>query len=104
MATENGQIAINISSSGDNIVVAPDNSRQIIYVNSFTLSFAADTAAVATFKSGSRALSGPVTFLDWVQDPREGAPIYITDPGQNLIINLGAAGTLGGTLWITRQP
>lgn len=98
------QAPINVSASGDNVILAntvPDRVFSV-YRIFFVLG---STAANVTFKSGATALSGPMpmlgsgTFmLDFTEEHW-----YATAPGEDFIINLSAATALAGTVYYTER-
>lgn len=86
---------VNISSSGDNTIIAAVAGKSIT-VHRVKILLASQTTV--TFKDGASALSGPETctyqILDFSDDP-----YYRTTAGNAFIINLGANVQCGGTIW-----
>ena len=100
----NNQQSVDISSSGDNTVVAAQEG-QSIYVRRLFLSAASEVTV--QFKSDSTALSGPTTILSMLLDDNAGRssdPWLITLPGEPLVISLGSAVQVGGTIWFDYGP
>jgi hypothetical protein len=96
------QIPLNFTGSGDQVVVTGAVGTRIAVMQFF---FIVSAAATLTFKSGSTALTGPLSFLangaqvqDFIQLP------LMCNDGDNFIINAAASVTLGGTLWFARAP
>jgi hypothetical protein len=95
------QAPINISASGDNVVVAAVAGRQI---KVFRIKFLTSAAVTVAVKDGpSTVLDGPLPFganqgmvLDW--PGYDGPPWYTTAAGHALILNLGGAVQIGGNL------
>jgi hypothetical protein len=100
----NNQQSVDISSSGDNTVVAA-LAGQSIYVRRLFLSAA--TEVTVQFKSDTTALSGPTTILSMLLDDSGGRasdPWLITQSGEALVISLGSAVQVGGTIWFDYGP
>ena len=96
------QVPLNFTGSGDQVVVTGAVGTRIAVMQFF---FIVSTAVTLTFKSGSTALTGPLSFLangaqvqDFIQLP------LMCNDGDNFVINAAASVTLGGTLWFARAP
>jgi hypothetical protein len=96
------QVPLNFTGSGDQVVVTGQVGTRIAVIQFF---FIVSAATVLTFKSGSTALTGPLSFLangaqvqDFIQ-----LPILCND-GDNFVINAANPVTLGGILWFARAP
>ena len=94
-------VALNISTSGDNTVVAAPASGGI---KVWKMSFTAAGAVNVVFKNGTTAQSGAYVLtgngssLTFVYD---GAPWAWCDPGNAFIINLSGATALTGQVFYT---
>jgi len=104
MTTPNGAILlpakIDISASGDNIVIPAGNRGFWIW----RLKFLLDAQTTVTFKAGARVLSGPETCTFQILDFNESQPWYVCGPGEAFIMSLGDPTTCGGTAWYLEQP
>ena len=92
-------VAINTAASGDTTLVTAATTLQAIYVATYSL--IADGAVVVTWKSGSTAISGPMSYVaNSGLSANSSGPSYVlnTAQGQNLIINLSAAIQVSGHL------
>lgn len=92
------QAPVNFNSSGDNTVI-PGVMGQTVRVLQFFLAIA-DVTNI-TYKSGSSALSGPLTFtsagahvLDYGQ-----LPLNCLNAGDSFVINSSNAVQVSGTIW-----
>jgi hypothetical protein len=96
------QAVINFSGSGDNII-ATGTSGQITRV--LQLFFVIGGTTVLTFKSGSSALTGGMSFntsgamfMDYIH-----MSLDCLNAGDNFIINSTNAVQIGGTIWYVQQ-
>ena len=96
------QVPINFTGAGDQVVVTGAAGTRVAVLQFF---FIVSAAVVLTLKSGSTALTGPLSFLangaqvqDFIQ-----LPILCND-GDNFVINASSPVTLGGVLWFARAP
>lgn len=97
----NNQVSVNVSESGDTIII-PAIPGQTIQVYGVVLSLAAETTV--SFKSGlgGSLLGGPMTLESLGLGKTPGDPWYITERGEPFVISLGAPVLCGGTVYF--QP
>lgn len=86
-------LAVNISSSGDNTIVTGVANQKI---KVYKLILSAASSLALSIKDGSTVVHGPSTGTSWSIDADE-APITL-QPGNNLVINLGSAVQVGGSI------
>ena len=89
---------INYSTSGDKTVIAAVAGKRIVVTGGLIVCGAAVTL---TFKSGSTAITGPMTFAaggGFGRDARPDSYLFRTEAGQALILNLSADAAVGGCL------
>lgn len=99
--TFNARAVVNASASGDNTVIAGVAGKSI-YVYGFDLSLAQSTTF--TLKSGaSTSLTGPMTLNAYSKSATYAPAYWVTNPGDNLVINLGSAIQCSGTIWYRQE-
>ena len=91
------QLPISLSSAGDSTVIPAQDGK---YISVSRLILSAATETTVAFKSGVNSLSGPTTILEMVLDETL-VPWYITNKSEGLIISLGGAVQVGGTIWFS---
>lgn len=94
-------VVLSFSTAADQTIVTGVTGQRI-YVVKFVVSAAAATNL--TFKSAATALSGaiPISANGFIV-PEGDNYWWITNPGDNLVINNSAAVAVGGTLWYVQQ-
>ncbi len=97
MAIGNNQVAVDLSTSGDHVVVPAQTGRSIQVVR-IVLTMSATTTV--QFKSGSTALSGPMTCSSLMFTDETGSPWFITNAGEALGISLGSSVACGGFILV----
>lgn len=88
-------VPVNLSSSGDNTIVSGIPSV-VIAVHRVVL--AAASPVTIQFKSNTTELSGPQS-VSQIGLSASATPYYETTAGEALVISLGAAVQVGGTIW-----
>ncbi len=96
-------LVINATASGDNTIKAGVAGKAIIVLSLVVIANGDNTI---TWKSGSTAVSGPMTTIaasGYAEAANAGPPgnmlqnaILVCGVGENLILNLAAAGVVGG--------
>jgi len=89
---------INYSTTGDKTVIAAVADQRIVVTGALVVCGAAVTL---TFKSGSTAITGPMTFAaggGFGRDARPDSYLFRTEAGQALVLNLSADAAVGGCL------
>ena len=89
---------IHYTTSGDKTVIAAAVGKRIVVTGALVVCGAAVTL---TFKSGSTAITGPMTFAaggGFGRDARPDSYLFRTDAGQALVLNLSADAAVGGCL------
>jgi len=98
------QAPIDVSSSGDNVILANTVPDRVFSVYRIFFVLGA-TAADVTIKSGATVLTGPMPMLGYgafMLDFTE-EHWFATAPGEDFIINLSAATPLAGTVYYTER-
>lgn len=98
------QAPIDVSASGDNVILAASSPDRVFGVYRLFFVLGA-TAADITIKRGATALSGAVPMLGYgafMLDFTE-EHWFATLPGEDFIINLSAATQLAGTVYYTER-
>ena len=90
---------VNISSSGDNTIIAASAGNTIRIVK---LVLAAQSPVAITLKDGSTAVFGPATLTSVALD-NDNCPLILTS-GNAFVINLGAAVQVGGYVMYIQSP
>lgn len=90
------QAAVNISSSGDNTIVAAVASQS---TRVHGLLLVADTPVDVTVKTGTTSRSGPMRLGALYLPPGSTEALYKTANNEAFILNLSAAVQVSGTIW-----
>ena len=98
--TFNQRAVVNFTGSGDNTVIT-GVAGQRIYVFGFDISLSASTTF--TIKSGSTALTEPMTLNAYSHGVGSAPAFFVTNAGDNLVINLGTSATAAGIIWYAQQ-
>ena len=92
---------INISSSGNNVVVAGQTGK---IVRVYRLAMVAMSSVTATIEDGgSTALTGPMALAanQELYFPFDTQPVFITSPGNAFEIKLSSGVSVGGVIYYT---
>jgi hypothetical protein len=88
---------IEFSANGDNTVItAPADLRVAVH----QLAAVCSAGTTLRFKSGANSISGPIPVgaLGALTLENTGEPWFVTNPGENLVINQSGSATVGGVL------
>ena len=96
------QVPINFTGSGDQILVAGVAGSKIAVLQFF---FVVSATTTLIYKSGSTALTGPLSFLANGAQVQDYINLHLLcNDGDPFVINSSAAVTLGGTIWYAGAP
>jgi hypothetical protein len=96
----NQRAVVNFTASGDTSVIT-GVAGKVIYIYGFDL--ALSTSTTLTFKSGSTALTGPMTLNAYSKQITDTSPYFVTNPGDNFVLSPGASATVAGVIWYRQQ-
>ena len=104
--TESIAVAVDVSGPGDHVIHPGQPGKWIrVFRMVLTLTRPDDSYGDVVFKSGTTQFGGPLQLKD-------GAAITLelnqrrwimTDPGDDLVVNIGGEGRLSGTLTLTEE-
>lgn len=101
--TDSIAVAVDVSGTGDKVIVAGQPGKWArVFRMVLTLTRPTDVYQDVVFKSGSTQLGGPYQFtngavITLTNDQRRW---LMTQPGEDLIVNLGGPGRLSGTMTV----
>jgi hypothetical protein len=100
------RVAVNLTGTGDNTIVASDPNRQIRVWQFFMVNTHASTDVNITWKEGSTSTSGAYVLKAGGgahSEPCSGTPWAIVPVGSAFVLNTSASGSIQGTFYYTYQ-